>query len=99
MSNSTIADDLKAARALIEKGWCKDALRLGNTYCAIGALSKVTEGDVYACTSRGDAAYHAVRKMLPAGVDIADFNNAPETTRQDVLNLFDKALAELGALA
>lgn len=36
---------------------------------------------------------------VPGGTRIELWNDDPETTDEDVLNLFDKALAELGGLA
>lgn len=106
MSDSTIADDLKAARALLEKGWYQGGLTdyMGNM-CVIGALNKVCCGDIIALFegegwTRRDAAVDVLRRILaPLGTDIAEFNDAYTTTHEDVLNLFSKALAELGALA
>lgn len=99
MPDSTIADELKAARALLAKGWCQHALERNGSYCAFGAINKAVTGDAmsYGAGQRLGP-YAAIMDIVP-GCDIAAFNNAETTTQQDVLNLFDKALAELGALA
>lgn len=50
-------------------------------------------------TQRWYNVHHAIRRHLPDGTWIEQFNDAPTTTDQDVLDLFDKTLAELGGLA
>lgn len=44
--------------------------------------------------------WHTLRGFLPDDAsDVDAFNDAETTTDQDVLNLFDKALADLGGMA
>lgn len=101
MPDSTIADDLRAARALVERGWFKGWLTDGQRVCAVGALNIACNGSAAGIPlddwERRDAAAALLRQHLTQ--EIAYFNDDPETTKQDVLNLFDKALADLGALA
>lgn len=103
MSDSpTIADDLKAARALLEKGWCKNALEDGRgNCCVLGAIALATAGNAYEWNDRSQHAAVLVADQLPGGalMTLMNVNNAYDTTQQDMLNLMDKALAELGALA
>lgn len=103
MSTQTIADDLKAARALVNEGWCQgDLADAHGGVCAIGALNLICVGSVYISVGgypRRDAAVDALKRLLMPGQYLHEFNDASTTTQQDVLSLFDKALAELGALA
>ena len=114
----SVVDDLKAARAEVEKGWCKRTFgdSEGNV-CTRGAVNTAVSGDPFALYAavvepatmddwweRQAAACEQLRKHIPpaavTGLEpIAEFNDAPTTTKQDVLNLFDKALADLGGLA
>jgi hypothetical protein len=93
----SVVDDLKGARERVEKGWCKHRLRDGQgNVCAVGAICLQTGAEMPA---RHPAAAQ-LRKFLPKefGGEIADFNDARSTTKEDVLMLFDKALADLGGL-
>jgi len=57
--------------------------------CAIGALDMVERGA--AITS---GAYQALVGALPPGCrEVSLFNDRPETTHDDVLELFDRAIA------
>lgn len=95
-----LSEILTNARGVVSNGWCQGAYYDGNgSYCSIGALSKalqsspqVLEGERYR------EAYMYLNNHLPAlgfdnGQDVVDFNDDPATTQQDVLNLFDKAIA------
>jgi hypothetical protein len=102
MSQQTIADDLKAARALLEKGWCKHVLEDGKGgHCALGAIVRATTGDDYGWNQRAVDAAVFMGNRTPGGQvnDLVAFNNAAETTPQDVLDLFDSAIAVASELA
>jgi hypothetical protein len=101
----TVADDLKTARQhLVERGWNQGGLINGGRVCAMGALNLACWGEVRpglnADVDRRGPAFAALAKHVPSefGDEVAMFNDAPTTEFEDVLNLFDKALAELGAL-
>jgi hypothetical protein len=107
-----LADTIKTARGIIEKGWCKGTYtdQEGN-FCTYGAVFQA-EGvtwhtmtgiqGVYPVISPHAAveANHYLRDLVQkmGYKDVPTFNDDPNTTHQDVLNFFDKALAELGAL-
>src|SRR4051812_5683885 len=80
---------LMKARAEVEKGWCKFALedRNGNC-CALGAL--VRTGEEW---PRGARVLGELLDPTPSCGSIATFNNAPETTKADVVALYDRAIA------
>jgi hypothetical protein len=84
---------LIAARAEVEKGWCKHALEDdGGNVCLLGALNRAEVGDAY---GHGDAPgpYVALCNALPnQRLAPHEFNNAPDTTQTDVLALFDRAI-------
>jgi hypothetical protein len=96
---SQLAEDLKAAKALIADParWCKGIAR--NQNCTMYAVSVVA--------GQGSGAYRftrcdeALRQALPRTIQlpfggahpIVAFNDAPETTHADVLALFDRAIA------
>lgn len=101
----SVIEDLKTAMATIDKGWYQGGLVGAEGVCAVGALnmacagSPVPWGDVD--WARRDESYKALKSHLPKdfqGREIAYFNDHPGTTKQDVLNLFEKTLADLGGL-
>lgn len=102
-----LISDLQGAREIVRGHWHKGALSDGHgNFCAVGAIRQSITGQptVTMATpelSRVIAAESAVSAKLTEehSFSIADFNDAPATVQQDVLNLFDKALAELGGLA
>lgn len=104
-ANEQLIADLKTARDIVAEHWHKGGLEDGQgNYCIVGAVTVATSADVTApWSARKNDAYFALQTKLPPGVDgrgdLADFNDAPATTHQDVLDLFDKALADLGGLA
>lgn len=56
-------------------------------YCALSAL----RGDTRDCF---DALFKFLRLALPAGrISIYRYNDAPTTTKQDILDLYDRAIA------
>jgi hypothetical protein len=104
----SVVEDLKAARQHVELGWTQGKLHRveTNSVCAMGAVSlaagmrfgspcsQIVEWD------RHQAMYDELMKHIPSEFfDVAAFNDAETTTQRDVLDLFDKALAELGGLA
>lgn len=102
VSRDELIGALKGARAEVAKGWCKNALERGGSVCAIGAIARAVHGSAQASVSEHDvsqAAWSIVKDHVPGGIPLSYYNNAETTTQQDVLDLFDKALADLGGLA
>lgn len=86
---------LWAARDRVARGWCQNVGRdqLGNV-CAVGALGDEIQ-DRFGVPNdvlRWDLIDH-LRATL--GGPIVEFNDKPETTKQDVLNLFEKTALRL----
>jgi hypothetical protein len=108
MSQQVIAD-LQGAREIVRTRWQKGGLSNGTHFCAIGAVRQAIIGSpVITVITMGSPelgrtirAEEALAAKLPAeyGNNIAEFNDAKATTHQDILDLFDKTLADLGGLA
>jgi hypothetical protein len=98
-------ETIKAAREFLSDParWHKGSYSNQNhdAFCLLGALEHVSVN-----ASSWDAE-DLIVEHLPGGVEafttpqlrpIAAFNDDPATTHQDVLNLLDKTLADLGEL-
>lgn len=94
----TVADDLVAAKAMIEEpaNWTKHPKSL-SPMCAYAAVMVACQGPMPAGhTERSLRAQEALSLAMgqsPFGTDVIAFNDAPDTTHADVLALFDRAIA------
>lgn len=81
MTRADAIEILRAARARIERGWCQGVWHKScpDRYCAIGALTK-SGLSVWICP------------RLLSCEDPVSFNDAPERTKEDVLQLFSRAM-------
>lgn len=91
---------LVRARERVARGWCQRALRLpldgSERVCLLGAFVVEDGGWVNNAvwgTAGGSAAKRRLDRFL--GWSWADWNNAPERTQRDVLDLLDAAIAEV----
>ena len=95
-----IKDGLIKARALIEKGWTQGAFakdKYGETvgttdptasqWCATGALMAIV-----GTRARYSYCVKLLDQILQEGIII--FNDSPCRTKEDILALYDKAIAE-----
>lgn len=93
---------INARNILTEKGWNRFFLatdKTGNpvvlqsknaiSYCIIGAISKAEPDQ----TLRHAAIQHLLKFVPPQYHGINEFNDAKETSKPDVLDLFDRAIA------
>lgn len=85
----TTVDHLTAARNLIQEGWIKGHMQSIAGVCAVGAICLTA--------SPGSHAMDYLVRALPHPYQdrgsIPFFNDAVCTTKQDVLDLFDAAIA------
>lgn len=103
----SVVDDLKAAREIVAQRWHKGGLEDGHgNVCAVGALNLACMGMLRVDNQPVPvyyAAYRALERHIPTGFNglpsLPSYNDADGVTREDMLDLFDKALAELGGLA
>lgn len=103
--SSQLADDLRAARELIDtpEKWCKGKYGDAKSMCALGACRAAFYGvpdhgqgrelrrGEYAADFNplAEALYKANNR---GGVDL--FNDDPDTTHADIMALFDRAIAQ-----
>jgi hypothetical protein len=78
---------MKAARALVAKGWCQRVSRDGDRYCVWGAIEAVTSTSLEA-----DRLYGAFRDYGIKGKSITVWNDARGRTQEQVLAAFDRAI-------
>lgn len=89
---NAVADKLREARKLIERGWCQGEAQIGHQFCILGACGWAS----------GDSdLYFDMREPLQKATGceaLSRWNDAPERTQAEVLAAFDKAiqLAESG---
>jgi hypothetical protein len=98
---STVKEALIAAKQLIEQvGWSQGwFVKLNNQrevigYCAAGAINRATleedEGGISANRTLCAQSRNHFSKVV--GTPIVEFNDAPNTTKEQVLQAFDKAI-------
>ena len=101
---SNVIQILEDAKTFIENGWTKGDYTDGEgCYCAIGACRMAASGStsvvsLWAEDGQESTPYErAIQRLtdvLPGAYgSIPTFNDAPETTLEDVLALFDRAIA------
>lgn len=94
-SQSSAARVLIDARELIRQGWTKGRSHRRvfgrDCYCAGGAIG-VVGAAVRDPALRKEVATRLRRAMSPAGYGIAEWNDAPERTKAEVLAAFDRAI-------
>lgn len=99
-------DIIKGAREILSDPWHwrKGGYTDGaGRYCLLGAMGMVAYEDAHAFSMGRSLVMRAADMVakhatLEFNNTIANFNDDPLTTHQDVLNLLDKTLADLGAL-
>jgi hypothetical protein len=81
---SPTVEMLLKARGLIEENWCKGPSH-GPAVCAVEALWKIAKGSSFAVDW--------LQKALPAPwVSVIPYNDHPDTTKADILALYDRAI-------
>jgi hypothetical protein len=82
----------EARNVLFERGWCQNALEDEGRVCAVGAVNVADHGcaqwdfENYGASISARAALNAA-----AGTEIVAFNNTPERTFDEIVDVFDKA--------
>lgn len=88
---------LGEARDELDKGWAQSAYQTnaGNV-CAVGAIERVAmrHQDIRAA-ARAQAEVNRLAEEIHGASYVQHFNDQLGTTKQDVLNLFDKAISGL----
>lgn len=89
------------ARGILSAGhWCKGRGTDGRgNVCAFGAIGRaIHEFDIPMPITFAVDIADRMRKHTPDHIGLANYNDAETTTLADVLEVFDKAIAELGAV-
>lgn len=92
-----VIEALEKARDIVNNGWCQGDYGDGHgNYCAIGALAEATH---WGNRDMNRSAYHDGKEALLALVplpfgSVALYNDAPDTTKQDILDLYDAAIVK-----
>jgi hypothetical protein len=88
-----IAEKLKEARALIERGWCQKSFEKDGRYCIEGAVMTLYD-------SLDTGQYKAVLTALESEIDtvsLISWNDRRGRKQHEVLDLFDRAIAKAEA--
>jgi hypothetical protein len=110
-TNPNVAIVQRMRQALKQRGWCKNVLEdSGGRVCLYGALNVATYGAPYwnsglesatlnALRPLRDKIYQTMQAEAGCGLEYASsaviFNNAPETTFEDILAFLDRVEARL----
>ena len=85
---SPITKTLMKGRKRIEAGWCQGAFRMGGAVCAVGAVSEDPDDPVVS------TALKVLESAFGSAVtDIPEWNDSPDRTKEEVLALYDRAIA------
>lgn len=111
MPNTQLGDDLRSARALIEKpeAWTKGELARNASgsptsskapdavcFCAEGAVRRAVP-DNHRFAYACDALVDVTASEADIFIPVSAINDDPNTTHADILALFDRAIAKAGA--
>lgn len=98
--NSAVVVVLKKARALIEQGWTQGAFKRYTDnpdrpieYCAVGAIREASNSEVWGELYDAGICLSTALRGMAYTHDPIEFNDAPGRTREEVLEMFDKAIA------
>lgn len=89
-----VLDRLLAARDRVQRGWCRGELRMGDSYCAVGAILGPERVETpFRLWDVFDAwALKEVRRAAGCWLPVMMWNDSKHTTKWDVLNAFDTAI-------
>jgi hypothetical protein len=92
-----VSEFLGEARDELNKGWTQRAYQNGDgEVCAIGAIERVAMRNLDTIQAAAEAQREIQSKAQEVyGKYVQAFNDASTTSKQDVLDLFDKAIAGL----
>lgn len=92
---STVEYLREARDILIEEGWTQGAYVTPRGYCAVGACSHVSPAR-YASPITTSIIMPLWEALAAEGIDyIFEWNDAPGRTKEEVIDLFDRAIANV----
>lgn len=91
-----VSELLGEARDELAMGWTKGAYSHNGSVCAVGAIERVAlrTMDVVAA-ARAQAEVDRLAREIYGDSRVQEFNDRYSTSKQDVLDLFDKAIIGL----
>lgn len=102
----SIEEKLTEAKGYVSRRWCKGALtKPGGSMCSLGALNKAFSGKAYIlgmesneqCQAE-DLIQQSMRRVLGSTNSLVTMNDHPNTTKEQVVQSFEKAIARAGEL-
>lgn len=94
--NQAVVDQLIVGRERIANGWCKFRLQEGAgdniKYCALGAIVIRDSMRMQAYSDAHNFLHEALVKGNYPTTDVVDYNNVIAKSKEDVVELFDKAI-------
>jgi hypothetical protein len=82
---------LQAARSKIEQGWCQGAMRQRGKVCMFGALSHEDDGSL--SRAAAEVLLAAIHSRGYSHGQVTAFNDAAGRTKEQVLEVYDAAIA------
>jgi hypothetical protein len=82
---------LTVGREQVKRGWCQGSMRQRGSACMIGSLV-VDDFDVF--TNAESLLLSAIRQLGYAHASVASFNDDLHRTKDQVLDVYDRAIAE-----
>lgn len=90
-----LVEGLMRARSYVDGGWCQGSLSViaddGQRFCAIGALTKafdILEDEYIRAVTHLERAVAFTHPPF----SVIGFNDRPDTTKADILAMFDRAI-------
>jgi hypothetical protein len=89
LPTSPLTHMLVDARRQLNKGWCQHRTRQRGSACMIGSLA-ISDYDVFAEAER--LLLDAIHDLGHPQASVAAFNDSPARTKQQVLQVLDRAI-------
>jgi hypothetical protein len=89
LTTSPLTQMLMEAREQLDQGWCQHRTRQRGSACMIGSL-EISDYDAFIEAER--LLLGAIRDLGHSQVSVPAFNDAPARTKQQVLQVYDRAI-------
>ncbi|MBS0524554.1 MAG: hypothetical protein JSS04_13080 [Proteobacteria bacterium] len=88
---SPLTHMLADGRQQLDRGWCQHRSRQRGSVCMIGSLP-IRDYDMFVAAER--LLLEAILDLGHAQTSIVDFNDSPARTKQQVLQVYDRAIQQ-----
>lgn len=95
MSNAVL-ERLLLARDRLEKGWCQGSFAANNHYCIVGSITNIKDTNIFNKDAWDETYKDTCMVLLKhnRNVNIIDWNDAPERTKEEVIALMDRVISD-----